>query len=140
MKWENFYEKTKNILASIGKLLFVLVLIALFAIITVLTGELVNYSPWSLVVIDLVFVFAVYKFVSEFYHNESCGINEKKSRFWHNFFLILITLAVILSIAISLEHSWAIINLVFLVFLFFLCLVLFSKNVTRKRVQVEFIQ
>ncbi len=134
MKRKRFKEKTKNILISFGNIFLILFVIAVFATITALTGKLLNYSPWSLLINDIIFIFAVYKFVNEFYYSEYSETNKKKKKFWTYFLIISILLGVIVSIGISLEHPWAILNIVALIFLFLFCLIIFIINAAKKRI------
>ena len=123
----SFKEKLKDISAWIVNSLLSLIGVALFAIITVLTVlalKLVNYSLWSLLIVDIIFIFAINKFINKFYYGEV----ERKNNFWLYFLLLSIALGVITSIGISLVNPWAILNIIILIFLFFFSLVLFAKK------------
>lgn len=124
MKKVSFKEKRKDISAWTVNILLSLIGITLFAAITALVGKLINYSPWSLLVVDIIFIFAINKFINKFYYGEV----ERKNKFWLYFFLFSIALGVIISIGISLVHSWAILNIIILIFLFFFSLVLFARR------------
>jgi hypothetical protein len=117
-------EKIKNISAWIVNILLGLIGITFFAAITALAGKLVNYSPWSLLVVDIIFIFAINKFINKFYYSEI----KRKNNFWVYFVVISAVLGLIISIGISLVHSWAILNIIILIFLFFFSLVLFTKR------------
>lgn len=117
-------EKIKDISAWTVNILLSLIGIALFAAVTALVGKLVNYSPWSLLVVDIIFIFAINKFINKFYYDKV----ERKNKFWLYFILFSIALGVTTSIGISLVHPWAILNIIMLIFLFFFSLVFFSKS------------
>ena len=117
-------EKIKDISAWTVNILLSLIGIALFAAVTALVGKLVNYSPWSLLVVDIIFIFAINKFINKFYYDKV----ERKNKFWLYFILFSIALGVTTSIGISLVHPWAILNIIMLIFLFFFFLVFFSKS------------
>ena len=120
----SFKEKVKDISAWTVNIFLSLIGITLFAVVTALVGKLVNYSPWSLLVVDIIFIFAINKFINKFYYGEV----ERKNKFWLYFILFSIALGLTTSIGISLVHSWAILNIIMLIFLFFFSLVLFSKS------------
>lgn len=117
-------EKIKDISAWTVNILLSLIGITLFAVVTALVGKLVNYSPWSLLVVDIIFIFAINKFVNKFYYDEV----ERKNKFWLYFILFSIALGLTTSIGISLVYPWAILNIIMLIFLFFFSLVFFSKS------------
>lgn len=117
-------EKIKDISAWTVNILLSLIGITLFAVVTALVGKLVNYSPWSLLVVDIIFIFAINKFINKFYYDEV----ERKNKFWLYFILFFIALGLTTSIGISLVHPWAILNIIMLIFLFFFSLVFFSKS------------
>lgn len=117
-------ENIKDISAWTVNILLSLIGIALFAAVTALVGKLVNYSPWSLLVVDIIFIFAINKFINKFYYDKV----ERKNKFWLYFILFSIALGVTTSIGISLVHPWAILNIIMLIFLFFFSLVFFSKS------------
>jgi len=123
-KQVSFKEKIKDISAWIVNILLSLIGITLFAAITALVGKLVNYSPWSLLVVDIIFIFAINKFINKFYYGEV----ERKNKLWLYFLLISIALGVTTSIGISLVHSWAILNIIILIFLFFFSLVFLARR------------
>jgi hypothetical protein len=123
MKKVSFKEKVKDILVWTMNILLSLIGIALLAVITALVGKLVNYSPWSLLVVDILFIFAINKFINKFYYSV-----KRKNNFWVYFVIISVVLGLIISIGISLVHSWAILNIIILIFLFFFSLVLFAKR------------
>lgn len=123
MKKVSFKEKVKDILVWTMNILLSLIGIALLAVITALVGKLVNYSPWSLLVVDILFIFAINKFINKFYYSV-----KRKNNFWVYFVIISVVLGLIISIGISLVHSWAILNMIILIFLFFFSLVLFAKR------------
>jgi hypothetical protein len=117
-------EKIKDISAWTVNILLSLIGITLFAVVTALVGKLVNYSPWSLLVVDIIFIFAINKFINKFYY----GKIERKNMFWFYFLIFSIVSGLTVSIGISLVHSWAILNIIMLIFLFFFSLVFFSKS------------
>ncbi len=128
MKKVSFKEKVKDILVWTMNILLSLIGIALLAVITALVGKLVNYSPWSLLVVDILFIFAINKFINKFYYSV-----KRKNNFWVYFVIISVVLGLITSIGISLVHSWAILNIIMLIFLFFFSLVLFAKREAKNK-------
>ena len=128
MKKEGLKEQVKDILKLIGNIFLSLLGFALFATITALIGKLINYSLWSLLIIDIIFIFSVYKFINEFYYSEYKGANKKEKKIWLYFLLLTIVLGVTISIGVSLVCPWAILNIIILIFLFFISLVVFGMK------------
>lgn len=123
---KHLFGKIKDIFSIIGNILLILAVFSLFAVITALFGKVINYSPWSLLIIDIIFVLVVKKFVEKFYNE-----NEKINKFWGLTLLVLIVLGIVISIGVSLVHPWAILNIVALIFLFFFFSVMFIGNKVR---------
>ncbi len=123
---KSFFGKIKDILIIIGNILLIVLIFLFFAGITALTGKLVNYSPWSLLIFDTMFVLVVKKVIDKFYQE-----GRKINRFWTGTLSLFILLGIIISIGVSLVHAWAILNILVLIFLFFFSLIVFMMKRTK---------
>jgi hypothetical protein len=129
---DNLVKKMKNFLSLISDGFWLVTALLIAAILIVFLGKLINYSPWSLLFIDLVLIFVVKKFVDE---RDERFDNTKTKFSWAWAVLFILILNGLTSIAVSFVYSWAILNLIVIVFLFFFSLIVFKKRARQKTTQ-----